>query len=434
MFQARLANSLLCALAVLVGLHFTFIGGLEMMDFLAFAYVYVPTLFIAIAIILIPWDRHTRVMDLVLTSPFPKSAYYWSRFMGVVMLGVVYVVITVPFAGLVVWFSGWKWIPVLAHHMALALVIVVVAASLGLLLGLLFRRAVIPAVFTGFGVAFVLLAWPLIMGALRQHVDPALQSSVMRLLVLSPAFAAANASPLFRTVGGPTPVGLIVAALALAGVLAVTGWLVFTRLQDCNTWRSRPRGAVLIVLVVLLGVGGVVTSLPGVEYTGLSPTFHHDPVPVGGQGVGVIPVRTFDDEGRVAIREEFRNPVTLRVTHPGNTEASIILHDVTIRFRSDDFRFTPATHAFGSVEVPAGEEGHVDLTPEVHVIVTGSNAPYGGNGMFEYTFTAEDLTATGLSVVNVAPPVAAPYAYPIGVTVLLGLGVRSLTLIRRRAW
>lgn len=436
--RGRMGNLLAAAVVAILGLHFTLLGASDHRDFLSFTYVYLPTLFLTLATLSVSWERHTRFSELVLVSPLTRSAYYWSKLLGAVALGLCYVLATIPFAILFAWMAGWSWLPVIGHHVALSLVVVVATSCLGLFLSVLFtHRGFLPATFTGFGLAAVFTQWEFLIRIIRNVVHPDQHGVFLRLLVASPAYVAANASPYFRVLDAPSPASLVLSSLLLSALAAILGFVAFTRLQSAETWDARPAA-----LAAFAAVAGVATVLLAVAFphadladpaapAALRGSFHDPETGVGfsietrhwGKSVDGGPMR------RAILRETTEDPFVVSFRQAEGTPYT--LHNVTLHLRAEDWVLNQTTFRFGTVHVPANgdptpPEGETwRLVPALTATPIRMDAAYAvGKSWYHYTLTSDEGTWSSDQYVAVRPDVARPYLYPVAATLLLALAVR----------
>jgi hypothetical protein len=439
--RGRMGNLLATACILVLGAHFSLLGASSHRDFLSFTYVYFPTLFLTLSALSISWERHTRFSDMVLVGPISRQGYYGSKLLGAMTLGAGYLLLTLPFAFIFAWMAGWSWLPHIGYHIALGGMVVVATSCLGLLLSVLFtQRGFLPAMFTGFGLAAVFTQWEFLIRIVRNVVHPEHHGEVLRFLAISPAYAAANASPFFRVVDAPSPLSLVLTSLGVSALFAILGLVAFTRLQNADAWDAKP-----ILLATFLAIAATTPALavaaspegdladPGAPQ-GMYGSFRDASTGIGfgleprhwGKSVDGGPTE------RAVLREPTTDPWVIYFFQAEN--ASYTLHNVTLRLRSEDWRLNETVFRFGTVHVPAnGEPGPADGGPSWHLVPSLEATPVRmdaayavGKSWFNYTLESDEHVWTSDQYVAVRPPVAYPYLYPALLTVGMALGVRVL--------
>lgn len=415
---------LAAALIVALGVHFTLMGGGDAFAFLAFTYIWLPTLFVVPASLSVLSERATRLSDLTLSAPLSRSEYYGGKLLASLALAGIYLVATTPFAAAFVWLAGPKWILPLLAHFALGAFVAAFACCAGALVTVAFHgRALVTAVIATGLAAALALAWSIFGGAAYARGDA--DAAWLKALLLSPAFTASNASALLRQVASPAPAIILVTGTVLALGLALAGWWAFTRLQDADGWDAPPRATIIFAILLVVGLVGVAAATPPVAFTARSPTFYFDPPPDETSGISYT-LTMLPGKGAL-VGESYESPIVVTFTFKGQSRS---LRDAVLHLASSDMRFEPDQIPLGDITTTGDS---AVLRPDVVVHVESTSAAFGGTSRLQHRVVSatDGFDSNGVVVVGVKPRVDSPFGIPIAISAGLAAFVAAAPRIRR---
>jgi hypothetical protein len=261
-----LMNPRTIVLMALVGvLHFIVllvIAPSGVVVFLLFEFGVVPLMFVPVAASLIVSDRHSGFAVLLVTGPPGHIGYFLSRFVLYFSLGVLILLGTLPFSIIALPPQGIESLRVLTMALAIGILSLFFAVSLGLLLSVLAgRRSSQAAMYLGFAMAFLLISVPTIAGG---PITSAISSNELPLLVsiyhISPLIVLSDnlqaSGDWFPLNPGVSLVPILIGAF----IFLFSALLIFSRYQTLEGLnKSRPRQVATSVVTIFLFVAATMT-------------------------------------------------------------------------------------------------------------------------------------------------------------------------------
>lgn len=234
-------------------------GGIATTELLFFIYLIVPMFLIVFPSIQLPSEKSSKFADITLTNPVSDMEFFISRYLISVIVGLIYVAITMPFSAIFLVSVGSSLVPLFLKYLVSCILIILFVSGLGTALGTFFKKPILPITI---GMIFAFLS-SFICG-FRGTFAQTDKTAVKTVLRFSPISLIEDFFNQITFPGSPVlEIDGTTSLIALVGMIVLfpmVGLLLFTLFKE---GRRQAIGAILLAIAI---VGPVLVTAINTEY------------------------------------------------------------------------------------------------------------------------------------------------------------------------
>jgi ABC-type transport system involved in multi-copper enzyme maturation permease subunit len=343
-------------------------GAFDIDIYLKYAYIYLPLFLIVISSLQISSERSSRFANILFTYPISKKQYYASKFILILLFGGIYLAMTLPFSYLYYHFMGGWFLSLFWKYLSASIIILFFATSLGLLISVSLEKGSNSSLAIGFATTFILSMMVtfflfVIDSSVVDHEESLSEGGklVISLFHLSPVICLYDFFGFHNELVAVHKSYSLVLPIFYIFLFTISGYIIFKKLQsiegfDCS---HKKKLIATISIFILILVPAVFANHEYEEkpeepfevetgvYEGIHVYFIRESEwPLTDQEIVHHP--STHVYSTIPYEKEKRAVALLMLTCDENIT---ILHNVTIKFSSDEIYFNRTISELSSMEV-----------------------------------------------------------------------------------